>query len=258
MLIACPRCETVFSLPDQAFKPGKKARCSNCGNTFVMTAPSPVSGVNYPAPGFGQTAEPGVAGVRPMFSRYRKLIMAMVAVLLVLLFALGGWLIVSKYSTGGLKDAINIGDGQSGNAGVDRQEDSERLINSITLDEIRQFLVDNAQIGRLMVIQGIAVNISKGSKDYVAIDARLMDKNGNVLASQRQLCGVPLTLFQLQSLSESEIKESLNNRITILTNNTNIPEGGKVPFVLVFFNPPEATSSFELRVVDVRDSPPAQ
>lgn len=255
MFIVCPQCETVFSLSDALFKPGKKARCSQCGNVFFMTESQQASA--EPESGFGQTVAP-VARHDPAPSKnYRKVIFGCVTALLVLSLAYGGWLIFRSFSGyDGGKDGSTVAD--HGSAPPDKQEEYERLINSISLDEIRQFLVENTQMGPLMVIQGVAVNISAGNKDYVTIDARVLDDKGTVLAQQRQLCGVPLTLFQLQSLSESEIKESLNNRITILTNNTNIPEGGKVPFVVVFPNPPQNMRTFEVRVIDARDTPPVQ
>ena len=137
----------------------------------------------------------------------------------------------------------------------EKQAEYERLISSISLDEVRQFVVDNAKIGRIAVIQGVAVNVSKGPKEYVVVEARLMDANKKVLAQVRQICGVPLTLFQLQYLSEEELKSTLNNRIAILTNNTNIPPGGKVSFALVFTKVPENMKTFEVRVIDVREAP---
>ncbi len=255
MLIVCPQCETTFSLPDELFRPGKKARCSQCGNVFAMTAPAPEPASPDPAPGIGETASSAPSKRKlPSVKKYRKPLLGGTAALLVLLLAYGGWLVFKSFTGGADPDGPAVADQNP--AQPDRQEEYERLINSISLDEIRQFLVDNSQIGRLMVIQGVAVNITPGNKDYVTIDARVLDEKGTVLAQQRQLCGVPLTLFQLQSLSESEIKEILSNRITILTNNTNIPEGGRVPFVVVFPKPPETMRTFEVRVIDVRDSPP--
>lgn len=237
------------------FRPGKKARCSQCGNVFSMTAPAPEPASPDPAPGIGQTMAPAKKLGLPSLAKSRKALMGGLAGLLLLLLAYGGWLIITSFSGG---EGSETAASDQTPARSDRQEEYERLVNSISLDEIRQFLVENAQIGRLMVIQGVAVNISPGNKDYVTIDARVLDEKGNVLAQQRQLCGVPLTLFQLQTLSESELKESLNNRITILTNNSNIPEGGRVPFVVVFPNPPETMRTFEVRVIDVRDSAPEQ
>jgi hypothetical protein len=121
---------------------------------------------------------------------------------------------------------------------------------------VRQFVVENAKIGRIAVIQGVAINVSQSPKEYVVVEGRLMDEGKKPLAQVRQICGVPLTLFQLQYLSEEEIKETLNNRIAILTNNTNIPPDGKVSFVLVFSKIPPNMKTFDVRVIDVRKTQP--
>lgn len=36
MLVTCPNCQTTFNIPDAAYKPGRKARCSNCGFVFLL------------------------------------------------------------------------------------------------------------------------------------------------------------------------------------------------------------------------------
>lgn len=263
MNIVCPRCETTFSLPDSLYKPGKKARCSQCGNVFPMPGPMPEESSVDPEPGVGETAAPEVPKAKFSLGKYRKAIMGGAAALLVLLLVYGGWLVIGSFFGGkteqGAETATAPGKMPTlpdASRPTDRQEEYERLINSVSLDEIRQFLVDNLAVGKIMVVQGVAVNISNNSKDYIAIEARILDANNHVLAQHRQLCGVPLTLFQLQTLTADELKEALNNRITILTNNTNIPPGGKVPFVAVFVKPPQAMRTFEVRVIDVRDSPP--
>lgn len=36
MIITCPNCATQFEIPDEAYRPGRKARCSKCGHVFVL------------------------------------------------------------------------------------------------------------------------------------------------------------------------------------------------------------------------------
>ncbi|SBV94610.1 conserved hypothetical protein [uncultured delta proteobacterium] len=36
MIVTCPQCETKFDIPDDKYRPGRKARCSNCGNVFAL------------------------------------------------------------------------------------------------------------------------------------------------------------------------------------------------------------------------------
>lgn len=256
MLIVCPRCETTFSLPDTLFNSGKKARCSNCGLVFPMSAPqgSPQApeAETLPPPSPPEAAS-GTEGAKTSFLlKYRKFLAGGAALFLLLFLGYGAWLVFSSFSHDSGESSVA---GQQTRQDAEARADTERLISSVSLDEIRQFQVDNTQIGKIMVIQGIAVNISETNKDFIAIEARILDVNGNTLGEPvQQLCGVPLTLFQLQSLSAEDLKNTLGNRITILTYNTNVPPGGKVPFVVVFPSPPAAMKKFEVRVISVQDA----
>lgn len=258
MIIACPRCETSFSLPDALYKPGKKARCSQCGNVFPMPA---MPGEDLePGPGVGQVYAPSPtaetkAGAVPFWKKHLPLLAAAAAVCLFLVLGYGGYLVYKSLTAPAAPGVAAQKTDEGGGQRPEKQAEFERLIGSISLDEVRQFVVDNAKIGRIAVIQGVAINTSQTPKEYVAVESRLMDANKRVLAQVRQLGGVPLTLFQLQYLSEAEMKDTLNNRIIIMTNNTNIPPGGRVNFVTVFTKVPEDMKTFEVRVIDVREAP---
>lgn len=255
MIIACPRCETSFSLPDELYKPGKKARCSQCGNVFPMPAQEPEAVRDDITSAFGDTAAPEMP-VPPALHLWKKHMTALIAaaaVLLLLILGYGGFLMYRSFTTA--SSGTKPVEEPARDTRPENQAEFEKLINSISLDEVRQFVVDNAKIGRIAVIQGVAINMSQTPKEYIAIEAKLLDSNKRVLAQVRQLCGVPLTLFQLQYLSEAELNQTLTNRIAILTNNTNIPPGGKVNFAAVFTKVPENMRTFEVRVIDVREVP---
>ena len=259
MLIACPRCETTFTVPDTLYKPGKKARCSNCGLVFAMSASVPEEGLAaapvekaQPSP----IVAPALDKKTPFHVRYRKVLAGTAALFLLFLLGYGVWLIIGSF-TGDPTAPVTERQTQEqkGAEGALAQAESERLLSGISLDEIRQFQVDNTLIGKIMVIQGVAVNVSDSYKDFITIEARILDANGRTLGEPvQQLCGVSLTLFQLQSLSAEELRATLNNRITILTYNTNIAPGGRVPFVVVFPSPPANMKQFEVRVISVRDA----
>jgi hypothetical protein len=198
-------------------------------------------------------AVPPVTDKKSPLVRYRKPLIGVTALFLLLFLGYGIWLIVGSFS-GGSAPPVTENKKQE-QEGTPAQTENERLLSPISLDEIRQFQVDNAVIGKIMVIQGVAVNTSDIHKDFITVEARILDADGNTLGEPvQQLCGVPLTLFQLQSLSAEELKAALNNRITILTFNTNIPPGGRVPFVIVFPSPPANMKKFEVRVISVRDA----
>ena len=253
MIIACPRCETSFSLPEELYRPGKKARCSQCGNIFPMPEPPAEADEFGPASGDAAAPEMPAAASVPFWKKRLPALIAAAAVCLLLALGYGGFRIYRSLTAPSTDVTAKAPETAGGR--TDQQAEQERLIAGISLDEVRQFVVDNAKIGRIAVIQGSAVNVSQTPKEYVAVEARLMDDNKRVLAQVRQLCGVPLTLFQLQYLSEAELKETLNNRIAILTNNTNIPPQGRVSFAIVFTKVPDNMKTFEVRVIDVRESP---
>lgn len=248
MLITCPKCETTFALPDELFKPGKKARCSQCGNVFAMTLPAG----DAPAPEAPAKKEKEKkAASGSFFAAQKKKIIAGVAVLLLCVLGYGGWLMASSMFGGAEEEVV----APELTAEEQAKAAHERMLKTVALEDIRQYLVDNNQFGRGMVIQGVAVNVSDSNKDYITIEARLLDAQNRILTHVQQLCGVSMSLFQLNTLSAEEIKEFLNNRITILTNNTNIPPGGRVPFVVVFPEPSSKMKAFEIHVIDVRESP---
>lgn len=252
MLIVCPRCETTFTLSDELFKQGKKARCSNCGLVFPMTAPESEPGAPAAKREAFSQENSRAQGRSVLRSTFRKPLLAAAAVFLLLLLSYGTWLIVSSFSgSSGHESAVTADKRESGAA----DEDHARLIRSVTLDDVLQFLVDNTEAGKIMVIQGMAKNISETPKDFIAVEGRILDGEGRVLGEPvQQLCGVALTLFQLESLSTEEIHSTLNNRVTILTYNTNVPPGGRVPFVLVFPSPPADMKKFEVRVINVQEA----
>ncbi len=268
MIITCPRCETSFSLPEELYKPGKKARCSNCGFIFPMPAQGRAQPSGEPAQ--NSAAIPSIEAKAPALKKKRPYLFALLAIPLLALLAYGAYLMTNSFSSfpfsgpgqksGTSSEPAQTVEGKKPPADPVKeaqQTEQERLINSITLEEIRQFLVDNSEMGKLMVIQGFAVNKGEKNRDYISVEVRILDSENKVLASAQQICGVPLTLFQLQTLSEKDLRETLANRTTILVNNTNVPPGGKVPFVVVFPNPTDSMRTFEVQVVGVRESPPS-
>jgi hypothetical protein len=248
MLVTCPRCETTFSLPDELFKPGKKARCSNCRCVFPMyVQPAVPAGPEELPPLSPPDAAPESRSGK---KRAVSAVYALGAAVLLVLLGYGGYLAYGVFFP-----ASGNAPPESASGPVDgARADYERRINSIALEDIRQFHVDNVVEGRLLVIEGLAVNRSGSDKDYIAVEASLLDADNTVLTKTEQLCGAPLTLFQLQSLGKEELKEALNSRVTILTNNTNVPPGGMTPFVIVFSTPPQGVRTFEVRVIEARDS----
>jgi predicted Zn finger-like uncharacterized protein len=76
MIVTCPQCRTKFDIPDDKYRPGRKARCSNCGKVFALPEPddavSPEEGAALREPSLphaaagGEAASEGAAAGAPL------------------------------------------------------------------------------------------------------------------------------------------------------------------------------------------------
>ena len=122
--------------------------------------------------------------------------------------------------------------------------------------EPEHFYMDNTKAGRIFVIQGSVVNDYDAPKELIKVEAQLLDAAGEVLDSKAQLIGNTVSHYQLEVLSQEELEAAVNYEVGVLMSNTNVPPGGSVPFVIVFYNPPEdRISEYVLEVVEAKDPP---
>ncbi len=276
MIVACPSCETKFNVPDDKYAPGRKARCSSCGHVFALpeldaipdiadlTAPqAPPVAPSAPVAAEPPAAEPAAAegnypfeepddvvlppsGASSRPAKIKRLALAIAVVCLAVLLGYGGYKVFSSFR----KPVAPVGP----TAGEIAQQE---LVKNLALENVRQYIVNNNEkAGRMVVVEGRVVNNFKTPKEWIKLEVTLYDDKGKALASREQYCGVSLSLFQLQILSKKELEEALNNRVDVLANNTNVQPGQKVPFLTIFFAPPESTYEFGVKIVDVKD--PAQ
>ncbi len=287
MLVTCPNCGTRFNIPDMAYKPGRKARCSNCGTVFPLPpldsfapqgesagfqspapepplpeqhAPRAARSANYDRPGTPQDAVPsfediitnvggGGEGKRPEQAappkpktegsgKKRILLFLLAGVLTILLAGLGAYVILHAFSS----------------PSSPQEDILKDKLKNLALTDMRQVLItNNDKIERMVVIEGKVENRSTTPKSLILLEATLMDKYGQVLAIQQQYCGITLSLFQLQVLSDEELRERLNRQSDIALANTNILPGGNVPFTIIFFNQPPAAYEFKVRIIDAQE-----
>ena len=138
--------------------------------------------------------------------------------------------------------------------GAQKPEEAAK-VKDIMLQNVRQYYVSNEKAGQLFVIEGKAVNNFKTPKEMIKLEASLFDEKGGTLAAKEELAGNTVSLFQLQVMTRDELKNALASQVGVLTNNTNIAPAGEVPFMMVFFDPPEAVKEFGVKVIDVKDPP---
>ena len=209
-------------------------KCPNCGSRFNLPDQLAKPGVKLRCSVCKTvfTYEPEV----PLAEQLPLVKLALIFVL-VLACAGGGWYYYS------LKNA----------AKQPNEQEIAKQVELLTMRNVRQYYVDNEKVGKVFVIEGRVVNEFPQPKELITIEAAIYDKDKKALAVKKQLGGVQLSLFQLQVLSEKEMESFLNNKVEILTNNTNVPRGGEVPFMVLFYAPPEGVAEFGVRIIDARD-----
>jgi hypothetical protein len=125
-------------------------------------------------------------------------------------------------------------------------------VERLTMRNVRQYYVTNEKIGAISIIEGRVVNGFPSPKELIEVEAALYGQDKGPLVSKKQFAGTSLSLFQLQVLGEKELEAFINNKLEVLANNTNVPPGGEVPFMVLFYNPPPTVMEFGVKIVDVR------
>ena len=244
MIVTCPNCSTKFNLPDANATPGAKLRCSVCKHVFPLP----------------ETAEKQELSLTPKESgididnlpvpeaKKRKNSSGSLIVLLLLLCAVAGGTWYAWTHTAlldGIKSIIV----------PEKPQEKVDLVSLIALRGMRQYNVSNEKLGNLSVIEGKAVNGFAEPRELIRIEAALYDAEGKTLVSKQQLAGGRVSLFQLQMLGEQELEQALTSKIDIMSNNTNVAPGCEVPFMVVFYNPPDNAAEYGVKIIDARIPP---
>ncbi len=231
MEISCPKCSSRFNLPDSMAKPGAKLRCTVCKNVFQLPGKTPSPDLD--SQGGGNDLLPEI----PKRRKSRFLLWLLVVLILLAISGAGGWYYL-KY------DATPPETG----------EEIAKKVERLTMRNVRQYNLLNEKSGKVFVIEGKVVNEFDTPRDFIELEGAIYDADKNVLAAKKQLAGTQLSLFQLQVLTEKEMESFLHNKMEILANNTNVPPGGEVPFMILFYAPPDNVAEFGVKIVDVKTS----
>lgn len=236
MEVKCPQCASRFNLPDAAARPGAKLRCAVCKTVFALPAPGGAGAP--PAASRAARKEPRKEPLPELRHKRggRRLWLAVLLLLLLAGAGAGGSLYFFRGET------------------PPSEADIAKKVELLTMRNVRQYNVLNEKVGKVFVIEGRVVNEFPEPKELIALEGAIYDKDKKPLAVKKQLAGTQLSLFQLQVLSEKEMESFLNNKVEILTNNTNVLPGAEVPFMILFYDPPDDVAEFGVKIVDVKNA----
>lgn len=240
MEIQCPHCNSRFNLPDKLGKPGAKLRCSVCKNVFALPNPEAETPPEAPAP--AKKATPRPAAPRTEKKRSSLLLWIGLLIFVGLLGGSGYWYYVqfpAKNRDSQLSPA-----------------ELEQRVSMLTMRNVRQFVVENEKIGKVCVIVGDVRNEFPQPKAFIRLEAAIYDANRKPLAVKQQLAGAQLSQFQIQVLGEKELESYLQGSTDIYIRNSNVPPGGEVPFMVLFYGFSDKVAEFGVRIVGVEDVMP--
>ncbi len=255
MLVTCPRCESIFKLPDST-NPQTKMRCSICNNVFRLDEVK-VLPDDAPLPKQEEASSYQINSFKIDDGASPKKNSIFVRVILILLFismATAG--ILMKFTT--VLDPIKGIFTRDSLVVEEQKEEVEDLfarVRQLELINVRQFVVPNSEndkFQKLTVIEGSVVNRFDSPRSFVELEASLYDAEGNVLESKTQMAGPRVSFFQLQVLGQAELEEALRDNIYILNYNTNIQPSQTVPFMFIFYNPPEDAANFNVKIINAQ------
>lgn len=130
--------------------------------------------------------------------------------------------------------------------GLSQPTEGRSVKGYVKLQDIRQRLINNYNMGNIRVVEGTAVNQADFDIARILIKAEMLDTYAVVLDGQTSYAGNILTDEELVNLT----KEEINNRLTQPqgrdSSNMKIIPNGRIPFMIVFA--PDLPGTFKTTV----------
>jgi len=109
---------------------------------------------------------------------------------------------------------------------------------------------EKAVAGNLVVVSGTVVNFGKGTSRGIQVRAALLGEDNQVLMENSSLAGNLIDEPTLRHMNRNPIDVYLKMEHGEEGEDRDIPPGKSLPFMVVFFDPPEKIGSFTVRAVD--------
>ncbi|MBQ3892807.1 MAG: zinc-ribbon domain-containing protein [Mailhella sp.] len=281
MDIVCPECGTKFRIPDDKFKENARFRCSVCKNVFSLSGSpaqetreeAPAGGVQPDGLGEGlslsgslpdasRNAVQGAAQDAPLVIQEGKKSHGLAWLFILLLIGLAGWgahwALVNTSYLDGIKPWLygNMPEQvlewlpqiKQDKMKHDAPAVQKPAMEKLELREVRQYIVDNKNLGRVLVIEGKVRNNAVDPCDMIQLEADLCDSEGRPLMSKRQVAGAFISQMQLERLEKAELDELLNSKVSIISNNFNVRFGDEAPFTMLFADFPAEATDYRVRI----------
>jgi predicted Zn finger-like uncharacterized protein len=125
--------------------------------------------------------------------------------------------------------------------------------DQIKVIEVKQRFVNNALLGNIRIVEGVAMNTSPYPMARIKVGGELIDMIGTPVRESAAFCGNLLTDEELGTMSEEQIFRELANPQGSDMPNDKIAPNGTIPFMIVFIREPAGvTRTFVMPVAAER------
>jgi hypothetical protein len=119
---------------------------------------------------------------------------------------------------------------------------------------LKGFLNKQASGERFYVVKGTVTNVGKVLRSGIRIEATLLDKDNRVIVKNGTFPGNVIDESLISHMNRVRIEGFLGMRYGEGNVNRDIPAGKTLPFMVVFFDPPEGVESFRVKAFDAEEA----
>jgi len=106
----------------------------------------------------------------------------------------------------------------------------------------------------LYVVKGTVTNVGKGMSSGIRIEATLLGRDNQAIVKNGAFAGNVIDESLISHMTRVRIEGFLGMRHGDGDVNRNIPAGKTLPFMVVFFDPPEGVESFRVKAIDADEA----
>ena len=250
MIIQCKACKTRYRFDETVITDdGVWVRCSRCQHVFFQASgpgePTIRKGDVIPEPAVdkmpdrelvtGDAEEPAVPDEPVKKSSLTAWVLGLV--LIILIFAGGAFYIYPPIGEVVIKQITAIFPAASGflqgDAGVPAVGPAQ-----VRIVDLKQRFVENAVMGNIRVVEGMAVNGASEPMTRIKVRAELYDALGTPIRQSVSYCGNLLTDQELKTVMEEQIVRKLSVPQGTDISNDRVPPKGMIPFMIIFLREP--------------------
>jgi hypothetical protein len=122
------------------------------------------------------------------------------------------------------------------------------------VQNLKGYLNNQASGERLYVIKGTVTNVGRSVSSGIRIRATLLGKDNQAILQNETFAGNLIDESLISHMNRVRIEGFLGMRYGEGNANRDIPVGMSLPFMVVFFDPPEGIQSFTVKAMDVDEA----